>query len=113
MIKFALEHAPFFRFTNCAQYVKKQLLVVSEIPTHIRLVKKMVLGGEKPPRTNRRSHYRDMIESNWLGGTLSGPKRPIFRPTSQIFLTVALLRPTKIRFVWQKMVTFLSQTRPR
>jgi hypothetical protein len=27
---------------------------------------------------------------NWLGGTLSGQKRPIFRPTSQIFLTVAL-----------------------
>jgi hypothetical protein len=50
---------------------------------------------------------------NWLGGTLSGPKRPIFRHTSQIFLTVALLQPTKIRFVWQKMVTFLSQTRPR
>jgi hypothetical protein len=24
--------------------------------------------------------------SNWLGGTLSGPKRPIFRPTSQIFV---------------------------
>ena len=45
---------------------------------------------------------------NWLGGTLSGPKRPIFRHTSPIFLTVALLRPTKIRFVWQKMVTFFS-----
>jgi hypothetical protein len=52
-------------------------------------------------------------DSNWLGGTLSGPKRPIFSHTLQIFLTVALLRPTKIRFVWQKMATFLSQTRPR
>jgi len=27
-------------------------------------------------------------------------------------LTVALLRPTKNRFVWQKMDPFLSQTRP-
>jgi hypothetical protein len=36
---------------------------------------------------------------NYLGGALSGPKRPIFRHTSRIFLTVALLRPTKIRFV--------------
>jgi hypothetical protein len=40
-------------------------------------------------------------------------KVAIFRHTSQIFLTVALLRATKIRFVWQKMATFLSQTRPR
>ena len=47
-----------------------------------------------------------MFFCNWLGGTLSGPKRPIFRHTSQIFLTVALLRPTKIRFVWQKMASF-------
>jgi hypothetical protein len=50
---------------------------------------------------------------DWLGGTLSGPKRPIFRHTSQIFFAVALLRPTKTRFVWQKMAAFLSQTRPR
>jgi hypothetical protein len=57
--------------------------------------------------------HATIIFSNWLGGTLSGPKRPIFRHTSQIFFTVALLRPTKIRFVWQKMATFLSQTRPR
>jgi hypothetical protein len=53
------------------------------------------------------------LKSNWLDGTLSGPKRPIFRHTLQIFLTVALLWPTKIHFVWQKMATFLSQTRPR
>jgi hypothetical protein len=53
------------------------------------------------------------VESNWFGGLLSGPKRPIFRHTAYIFLTVALLRPTKIRFVWQKMASFLSQTRPR
>ena len=52
------------------------------------------------------------IDCNWLGGTLSGPKRRIFRHTSPIFLIVALLRPTKIRFVWQKMATFLSPTRP-
>jgi hypothetical protein len=52
------------------------------------------------------------LKSNWLGGTLAGPKRPIFRHTAQIFLTVALQRPAKIRFVWQKMGAFLSQTRP-
>ncbi len=50
---------------------------------------------------------------NWLGGTLTGTKKPISRPTSPIFLTVALLQRTaKIRFVWQKMTAFLSQTRP-
>ena len=38
----------------------------------------------------------------WLGGTLLGPKRTILRHTSPIFLIVALLRLTKIRFVWQK-----------
>jgi hypothetical protein len=57
--------------------------------------------------------HPSLIFCNWLGGTLSGQKRPIFRHTSQIFLTVAMLRPTKIRFVWQKMASFLSQTRPR
>jgi hypothetical protein len=49
---------------------------------------------------------------NYLAGSLSGPKSPIFRHTSQFFLTVALLRPAKNRFVWQKMDPFLSQTRP-
>jgi hypothetical protein len=43
---------------------------------------------------------------NWLGGTLYGLKRPIFRHISLIFLTVALLRPTKISFAWQKMAIF-------
>jgi hypothetical protein len=46
------------------------------------------------------------VERNWFGGTLSGPKRPIFHHAQQIFLTVALLRPAKIRFIWQKMTTF-------
>ena len=47
------------------------------------------------------------MKSNWLGGTLSGPKWPISRPTSPIFLTVALLQRTaKLRFVWQKMAVF-------
>jgi hypothetical protein len=32
---------------------------------------------------------KDVFFSNWLGGKLSGPKRPIFRQISQIFLTVA------------------------
>jgi hypothetical protein len=32
---------------------------------------------------------------NWLGGTLSGLKRPIFRHTLDIFFTVALLRHKK------------------
>jgi hypothetical protein len=50
---------------------------------------------------------RYFLFGNTLGGTLSGPKRPIFHHTSHIFLTVALLRPTKTRFVWQKMATFL------
>jgi hypothetical protein len=36
---------------------------------------------------------------NWLAGSLSGPKSPIFRHTSQFFLTIALLLPTKNRFV--------------
>jgi hypothetical protein len=49
---------------------------------------------------------------NYLAGSLSGPKSPIFRHTSQFFLTVALLRPAKNRFVWQKMDPFLSQMRP-
>jgi hypothetical protein len=47
-----------------------------------------------------------MVFCNWLGGTLSGPKSAIFRSTLNIFLTVALLLPAKIRFVWQKMVAF-------
>jgi hypothetical protein len=49
---------------------------------------------------------------NWLAGSLSGPKSPIFRHTSQFFLTIALLWPAKNRFVWQKMDPFLAQTRP-
>jgi hypothetical protein len=46
-------------------------------------------------------HFKElpMGFSKWFGGTLSGPKRPIFRHTSHIFLTVALLRPAKICFV--------------
>ena len=63
---------------------------------------------------------RVMHQSDQLSFVVTGSvarclaqKRPIFRHTSQIFLTVALLRPTKIRFVWQKTTTFLSQTRPR
>ena len=62
-----------------------------------------------PPffQTNQSINY-----SNYLAGSLSGPKSPIFRHTSQFFLTVALLRPAKNRFVWQKMDPFLSQTRP-
>jgi hypothetical protein len=51
-------------------------------------------------------------KSNWLAGSLSGPKSPIFRHTSQFFLTVALLWPAKNRFVWRKMGPFLAQTRP-
>jgi hypothetical protein len=53
-----------------------------------------------------------LLFGNYLAGSLSGPKSPIFRHTSQFFLTVALLRPAKNRFVWQKMDPFLSQTRP-
>jgi hypothetical protein len=49
---------------------------------------------------------------NWLAGSLSGPKSPIFRHTSQFFLTIALLWPAKNRFVWRKMDPFLAQTRP-
>jgi hypothetical protein len=41
-----------------------------------------------------------------LNDPLSGPKKPIFRHIPHIFLTVALLRPAKTRFVWQKMATF-------
>jgi hypothetical protein len=52
-------------------------------------------------------------QGNWLGGTAPGPKRPIFRHTSPILQALALLRPAKISFFWQKMVTFLSQKRPR
>ena len=52
------------------------------------------------------------LNRNGFGGALSGPKRSIFCHTSQVFLTVALLRPAKTRFVWQKMATFFSQTRP-
>jgi hypothetical protein len=47
-----------------------------------------------------------LLKCNWLGGTLSGPKRSIFRHTWQIFLTKALLWPTKIRFFWQKWPLF-------
>jgi hypothetical protein len=36
---------------------------------------------------------------NWLGGTLSGPKSPVFHHTPQIFLTIARLWPVKIRVV--------------
>jgi hypothetical protein len=50
--------------------------------------------------------------SNWLAGSLSGQKSPIFHHTSQFFLTIALLWPAKNRFVWQKMYPFLAQTRP-
>ncbi len=49
---------------------------------------------------------------NYLAGSLSGPKSPIFRHTSQFFLTVALLRPAKNRFVWQKIDPLWSQPRP-
>jgi hypothetical protein len=58
------------------------------------------------------SAAKHMNACNYLAGSLSGPKSPIFRHTSQFFLTVALLRPAKNRFVWQKMEPFLSQTRP-
>jgi hypothetical protein len=51
-------------------------------------------------------------KSNWLAGSLSGPKSPIFRHTLQFFLTIALLWPAKNRFVWRKMGPFLAQTRP-
>jgi hypothetical protein len=49
---------------------------------------------------------------NWLAGSLSGQKSPIFRHTLQFFLTIALLWPAKNRFVWRKMDPFLAQTRP-
>jgi hypothetical protein len=49
---------------------------------------------------------------NWLAGSLSGQKSPIFRHTSQFFLTIALLWPAKNRFVWRKTGPFLAQTRP-
>jgi hypothetical protein len=49
---------------------------------------------------------------NWLAGSLSGPKSPIFRHTLRFFLTIALLWPSKNRFVWRKMDPFLAQTRP-
>jgi hypothetical protein len=51
-------------------------------------------------------------KSNWLAGSLSGPKSPIFRQTKRFFLTIALLWPAKNRFVWRKMDPFLAQTRP-
>jgi hypothetical protein len=37
---------------------------------------------------------------------------PTFRHTSQIFAGRSIVTAKKIRFVWQKMVTFLSQTQP-
>jgi hypothetical protein len=58
-----------------------------------------------------RAPCRRLANCNYLAGSLSGQKSPIFRNTSQFFLTVALLRPAKNRFVWQKMDPFLSQTR--
>jgi hypothetical protein len=51
-------------------------------------------------------------KSNWLAGSLSGPKSPISRHTSRFFLTIALLWPAKNRFDWRKMDPFLAQTRP-
>jgi hypothetical protein len=60
----------------------------------------------------RKTDFYSLTESNWLAGSLSGPKSPIFRHTSQFFLTIALLWPAKNRFVWRKTGSFLAQTRP-
>ena len=65
-----------------------------------------------PQRYDTASLKSIIFISNWLVGTLSEAKRPIFRHTGQIFLTAAVLRPAKIWFVWQKMATCLPQTRP-
>ncbi|MGI9160544.1 MAG: hypothetical protein ACR2K1_12415, partial [Saprospiraceae bacterium] len=52
------------------------------------------------------------FKCTWLAGSLSGPKSPISRLTSQFFSTIALLWPAKNRFVWRKMDPFLAQTLP-
>jgi hypothetical protein len=58
------------------------------------------------------NELRGFFFCNWLAGSLSGLKSPIFRHTSRFFLTIALLWPAKNPFVWRKMDPFLAQTRP-
>jgi hypothetical protein len=118
-----LFRAPLLLFINATSVINLNKTTAStiffdqfKVENYLICIPKVFYGRESSQKAwfqfvTRWQHIN--FRSNWLGGTLSGQKRPIFRHTSQIFLTVALLRPTKIRFVWQKTATFLSQTRPR
>ena len=81
------------------------------------LLKTHTPGCAPPPSTpifvcHLSDIFRILLKNNYLTGSLSGPKSPIFRHTSQFFLTVALHGLQKIASSGKKWILFLSQTRP-